>query len=430
MNMSNIINNYHHYDSYTSFEDTLKENKNYTIKSDGDLSLIYFNDPKIGTEKSVVFDVSTNEPVVTQFNKILFNEEAKEFLKDKDWNKIIVEKCYEGTVLTVFNYNNKWYVTTRRCLNADKSIWIKDVSFKTMFDEAIKDKFTYDDLNKNYCYFFVLLHYKNRNLINYSNLGYDVMYKDVIHVMTTKKYENNEIDYNINNKIKKSEQVYFSNLSELIDELELISNDNQIKKTITTEGYILRYYHGEVKNSNFTVMKLQTDLYKKLIKIKPNNSNLHIVYLELYQKDKLTEYLPYFSKYNTDIVRRINNSMRTIAQEILDIYHGTRQQNNPNVYKELKEQYKKTLYDIHGIFIKYRKPKFNNEKNKIISNRSITVHDVYHYLKNKQPLYLRQIYQERIQMLKNNYFDKFLNKECLDTITLTMLMFQEINKTN
>uniref|UniRef100_A0A6C0ABW5 RNA ligase n=1 Tax=viral metagenome TaxID=1070528 RepID=A0A6C0ABW5_9ZZZZ len=418
------------YTDFDTFKKTITEDPTINLKTDGNLSLVYFTDNSENKliDKSIIVENDSMKPLVSLFSKILYNKDAESFLKDKDWSKIVAEKCYEGTVLTVYYSNNKWYVSTRRCLNASDSSWVKNFSYKEMFDEAMENKFDYDELNKDYCYYFVLIHYKNRNLINYSNLGYDVMYKDIIHIQTTKKYSQEEVDYTINTKIKKSEQVYFSNLSELLDDLEEISKDNKLKKVLTTEGYILKYYEGEIKNSDFTVCKLQTDIYQEIAKVKPNNSNLHVAYLELYQKDILTDYLPYFSKYNTDIVRRINNSMRSVAQEILDIYHGTRQQNNPDIYKNLKEQYKKTLYDLHGIFIGYRKPKYINEKEKYIGNRSITVHDVYHYLKNKTPSQLKQIYFERMSMLESPIFDKFLNKDCLDTSTLTTLMFQNSYK--
>ena len=72
------------------------------------------------------------------------------------------------------------------------------------------------------------------------------------------------------------------------------------------------------------MIKLQTEMYQKISKIKPNNSNIYQCYLELYQKDKLQFYLPFVTKYYYDIIKRINNSMRTLSKEILNIYHVTR----------------------------------------------------------------------------------------------------------
>ena len=38
-----------------------------------------------------------------------------------------------------------------------------------LFLEAIENKFSIDELDKDNCYSFVLLHYKNKNIVNYSN---------------------------------------------------------------------------------------------------------------------------------------------------------------------------------------------------------------------------------------------------------------------
>jgi len=116
--------------------------------------------------------------------------------------------------------------------------------------------------------------------------------------------------------------------------------------------------------------------------------------------------------------------MRTVAKEILDIYHGTRQKKSPDTYNNLREQYKKILYGLHGIFINIRKPEYGDAN--IIANRSITVHDVYHYIKSLPPNQLRQLYYDRMHMLECEIYNDVLDKQCLDTLTLSTLMFQNI----
>lgn len=416
-----------------------------SMKDNDDLFILYYDNlPKINTilhskyadqleknTRSCILEKDTLKIIATQFNRIIYNNDAKEFMKDKDWENIIIEKCYEGTILLVYNHKNKWYISTRRCLDASESTWVKNKSYEEMFYECINDKFKLDDLDKDNCYYFVLLHHKNKNIINYSQLGFGTLYNEVIHVMTTKKYTLEEIDYDMN--AKKPEIMTFSNMDELLKSLDVISKDNEAKKTITMEGYIIKYYSGQVKKSQFTVLKLQTDIYQKLIKVKPNNSNMHQSYLELYQNDKLGEYLPYFSKYHSDIINRIDTSIKTLSQEVLDIYHGTRQKKNPEVYNALKDQYKKTIYGLHGLFINFRTPNFkkckDKNKDKDKNLRSITVHDVYHHLKQLPSQQLRQLLYERTFMENDSMFEQFINKECLDITTLTTLMFQNIKKT-
>ena len=226
------------------------------VKEYDNLAIIYYNNipenidtnnffNKIETTcRSYIIEKSTLKPIASQYNKILYNDEAKEFLKDKNWSQVQVQKCYEGTMLLVFNYDNIWYVSTRRCLNAEDSKWIKNKSYREMFDEAMNSKFTFNDLNKDYCYFFILVHHKNKNLINYNKFGKD--YKMLFHILTTKKYTLEEV----NNKIKGAnyiESESFENYNKLINTLDSISADNEANFRITERTQL------KVKMKNLTI---------------------------------------------------------------------------------------------------------------------------------------------------------------------------------
>ena len=190
---------------------------------------------------------------------------------------------------------------------------------------------------------------------------------------------------------------------------------------VTTEGYVLKYYHGEKGKSPFTTLKLQTNIYETLMKLKPNNSNIYQCFLELYQKDKLGEFLPYFTKYGGDVLKRIHISMQTISKELLDLYHITRNKKNIDLYNELTNSYKKCLYEIHGLYIKNRSQDFEDGVDKGGSIRSINVFDIYKYLKNVPSNELRQIYYDRMNSLENPLY-VFLNKKCINTMTQSTLM--------
>lgn len=412
------------------------------FKENDKLAILYYNDLQNEEAKelelscrSCIIDKSTMKIIGSQFNKIIYNNDALDYLEKylgtSKWDQVVVQKCYEGTSLLVYNYEDKWYVSTRRCLNSEDSTWVKGKSYREMFNEAINGKFELDDLNRDYCYHFVLVHHKNKNIVNYSYLGKD--YTEVFHTMTTEKYTLNEIKYDqskINDKIKYVHEESFTDLKDLENSLKKLSKYNEYTKKITTEGYILKVYKGEPFNSPFTILKLQTPIYQKIMKIKPNNSNIHQSYIELYQKDKLVEFLPYFTKYNNDITRRINYAMKNLAKEILDLYHCTRQRKNASVYNNLSEQYKKTLYGLHGLYIEHRKQDFrnnnqnnqNNKKQFDNGSRSINVHDVYHFLKNLPPTELRQLFYERMILL-NNDAQIPINKNCIYTKTQSLLMF-------
>lgn len=412
------------------------------FKEQEDLCIIYYDniqtESKSHTEeatelehwtRSCILDKSTMTLVASQFNKILYNDEAEEIIKNSNWDNIVINACHEGTMLLVFNHNDTWYVSTRRCLDAGKSKWIRNKSYREMFNETIEGKFSLDDLDTNNVYYFILVHYKNRNIID--NTRYGDYYKNVIHVMTTEKYTMNEVDYTINENVTKSELLNYSSLEEVQNSLVNISQNDEINKSVSSEGYILRVYEGEVGKSRFQSLKLQTSIYQTLMKMKPNNSNLHQIYLELYQKDLLYEFLPYFTKYSNDVIRRINGSMKTMSKEILDLYHKTRNKKNNDIYNNLKDQYKKVIYELHGQYIRNRGKDFVDGIEKPQDeqrSKPVRVHDVYHYLKLLSSQNLRKLYYERTLMLDDGTLLDILNKNCMNTRVQTTLMFKDMIK--
>lgn len=411
-----------------------------SLKEDDDLCIIYYNNvPNNNTTRdksiealesscrSLILDKLTLKPLVTQYNKILYNADSLDFLKDKSWSQIVVQKCYEGTLIMIFFHNNKWYVTTRRCLNAQESTWIRNKSYYDMFIEAMEGKFTFEELNKNYCYHFVLIHHKNKNIVSYNWLGRE--YKELFHILTTEKYLLDEINCKINDKVSYVAKEKFDTMDDLLKELNKQNDLDKTYQKITSEGYILRYYTGEIYKSPFITLKLQTSIYDTLMKLKPNNSNIYQCFLELYQKDKLNEFLPFFTRYGNEVIKRIHISIKNLSKETLDLYHLTRNKNNNEIYNNLTEQYKKCLYEIHGIYIKNRKQDFENgiDNKKLGSTRSINVFDIYHYLKNMPANELRQLYFDRMNISINDKF-KFINRNCIDTMTQSTLMFKNYKK--
>ena len=431
----------------------LQPNKyNISLKENDDICMLYYNtnlaiddsnnsnnqqrDPNIikfeVACRNAIIEKSTLKLLLTQYNKILYNSETKQFLKDKSFKNGVIQKCYEGTLILVFNHNNKWYVTTRRCIDATESIWVDGKSYYELFVDAMQNKFTFDDLNINYCYQFILVHHKNKNIVSYDSLGNE--YKELFHSMTNEKYTLNEVEHKLNN-VKYIPIENFNNFDELENQLKIIDESDRNNRKVTLEGYVIRYYDNETHTGPYTLMKLQTNIYDRLMKIKPNNSNLHQGFLELYQTDNLNEFLPYFTTYIGEVVRRINNSMKTISTEILNLYHMTRNKSNSDLYNMLPDQYKRVLYEIHGIYIKNKqqdnndKPELemmeDNEQSKNIK-RTINVYDIYHYLKQLSPNKLRQLYYDRHNIITNNEATKFpfINTHCIYTMTQSILMYK------
>lgn len=396
--------------------DELKEritNAKLGFKEDENLLIIYSESNQLtgvpidDEIKSLIIDKTTLKPIVSQFNKLIYNDDAIKYLENKDWNNVTVKHCYEGTMIIVFYSHDKWYVCTRKCLDARKSYWIKDRSYYDLFMDTISDSFKLEDLNTNYCYHFILIHYENKNIVDYT--GFGDYYKKLSLAMTTEKYTLNRVQYKINDDIIYPHIVKFNCADDIITELQKISEKDKNAQHITTEGFILEY----VENGEVTLLKLQTPIYKYIASIKPNVSNIDAMFLELYQKNLLKEIVPYFTHQSGYVINRIHSSMKTLAMEVLNIYHITRGHKNEQLYAKLPSCYKHALFDIHGLYLsEIRKPNTSEFSGK----HSITIYDVYNCLKKLDSFTLRKMFIDRLTFIDDLEMRQYTQCNCFQTM--------------
>ena len=72
--------------------------------------------------RSVILNRETLDIVCYTCNTPICNMKALNIIL-KNNNNLEFYNCYEGTLLSVFNHNDKWYTSTRRCLDAKNSNW-------------------------------------------------------------------------------------------------------------------------------------------------------------------------------------------------------------------------------------------------------------------------------------------------------------------
>jgi len=304
-----------------------------------------------------------------------------------NWNECQVFKNYIGTYVIFFKYNNINYYCTKYKINHYENSFVQQVA-KNIFDndetfepivrilisQRLKHIFTYDE---------------NFNLIN------------------------NNI-YTLDNS-----KLFYS----CYDELDFEHNDNikkmESNKKLFNAGYLIKY------NGYFYL--LQNKLYEKINNLLPKYTNINKIYLDLYKTDNLNFIINYISLYPSDVIKRINLSIKTLSKEYLNIYHLTRKKAHPEIYEKLDEINKKILYDLHTIFIETRKNEFiiNNE---IADKKSLTVDVVYKYLKKIDIDILEKIYLERnklIELIKNVFNNdnfKIFFEDCINTKTISYLL--------
>lgn len=101
------------------------------------------DDPEIVKQcRGVVFDKEGNIVLKSFPYTIEYTEENKEEIsKDINLSECLVYDAYEGAIIKMFYYQNKWFVSTNRKLDAYRSKWASKESFGFFFQEALEYEF-------------------------------------------------------------------------------------------------------------------------------------------------------------------------------------------------------------------------------------------------------------------------------------------------
>jgi hypothetical protein len=78
------------------------------------------------------------------------SKELKEVFTESNFLNWSFFNSYEGTLLRLFNFKGKWYLSTHHKLNAFRSKWSSKDSFGTLFVNALKDRYLSSDTFRNF----------------------------------------------------------------------------------------------------------------------------------------------------------------------------------------------------------------------------------------------------------------------------------------
>jgi hypothetical protein len=277
--------------------------------------------------RSIIFD--------TVNNKILsYSHPNIEYLTNLPTEENIFTESHEGTLISIFYHNNKWFYTTRREIDMYKTHKItrdskSELSHGLMFEDALlKLNLRIQDfetgLNKDNQYYIELVHHDNSFNISYESRFGEKYAK--LFLLFVRNGLNS-----IPCKLESIENNPELNLGMVQEQL----NNNEA----CVEGYIYI-------NNNHMCKVLHSSYYNKM-KFNPGLKTLQEQYIYLYQKDLLLEYVSKNNKkvYKTtelgedvEVVGLMSCIFLYISQRLLDIYYKF---NNNNMVHREEELFKK-----------------------------------------------------------------------------------------
>ena len=413
---------------------------------DDNLLLVYtkfedspYSKTKLKNEcRSLIIDVEKKQIVSYTCNTPICNLEAMNYLLEHNDNTMEIYKCYEGTLMSLFFNNGKWYLSTRRCLDSKTSVW-NESSHYDLFIDVLKEE-GYDKLedftkllNDNYCFNFILIHHKNQNIVNYTK-EFGEEYKKLCLAFVRNKEDLSEVEYNdLSNFIPSDmKHIFISKKVESLEEynskINTFNNDDILN--CSDEGVIIKLRENNVS----TYLKLQTYPYQfnKAIGLE---KNIFKGFINLYQNDKLSGYLenntnliaykkivnPINIQESYDTIGVVDSVFKVCTSELYELFKllwnlktGKPLQKN-GLYDILPQEYKSMLYGIRGLYFKNKSSIYNSE-DKNIKKIYLQIKDIYQHIKTidtdtlEQYLRVRKLMANWVKSDPNNENLKKFNK--------------------
>jgi hypothetical protein len=228
---------------------------------------------------------------------------------------------YEGALIRMFYFGNKWYISTHRKLNAFTSKWSSKKSFGSCFVDALENYFTSDDnllntlpgdvsmsilerfqnsLNKDKQYMFLISHNEeNRIVCEAPNIP------NIFHVGT---FVDGQLTLTDNVGLKYPPKLNFNNVKELCSYVNTI-NYTQIQGVIVFAPNNKQY-------------KIVHDEYMNLFKIRGNEPSIKFRYLQIrtnkFYANKLAYLYPNMKNHFDEYERALFEISKFIYKSYID----------------------------------------------------------------------------------------------------------------
>lgn len=452
----------------SSFIDQIKNNAEYNIDSvkkeffnksimtkfyENENLLLVYHKYDIPTKsllenycRSLVLDATTLNIISYSCQTLTCNKEAQQIILNNSQLPFKYYRCYEGSLLSLFNHNNKWYLSTRRCLDAKESTW-NNISHWDMFNSVLeKENITFDDfcsqLNSANGYYFVLIHHNLKNIVDYTPVFGDKYAKLCLAFVRNKETQEEIFGYNL---------PQFSNIfkSEEISMEQFCNENNKININVDNEGIICK---TNIENA-YHLLKLQSTSYQ-FSKAMGTSTNIFKGYIYLYQIGILKEYLnnynnhknlekiqnPYNISEHFDIIGVVDAIFKVLTLELFELFKllwnfKTKEHQNSELYKILPKEYKDILFGLRGLL-------FQIKTNRITDNNksSFGIKNIYNYLKALDVEQICALLRQRKLMfnwiimsenpIKNNMIEEVNSEVVLNNLKLinNLKLFRKISE--
>lgn len=327
------------------------------ISEDGNLVLFKysqidsdFNEEIVNEARGIILEKNTWRVVRYAFKKFFNYQEP--FAARIDWNSATASSKEDGSLISLYWYDDKWNIATNGTIDAYKAKIDGDVvyeNFGELFQAAAKNcHLSFDSLNTDYCYTFELCSAFNRVILEYKE-------PQIFHIGTRDLRSLQEIEVDIGvQKPKAYDITNEKSCEELVESL----NDKH------HEGIVVR-------DKFYNRIKMKTTSYFALHHVVNNHKITAERALDLIRTNEHGEFLSYFpcyAAYFNDLELQYKNALISVekVKDYVEVFKATRQDK-----RQFATQIKD--FDLKPIYFAIYDGKWNEDLSNLTSKQMISL---------------------------------------------------------
>ena len=368
-------------------------NDNFNIKkytfNNNEYDIIKYDKEKlknIENNDDIYKILSKYRSVIVRNNKVVVFSPQKSLNFEKfknEYNNLSecwLEDFVDGTMINVFydNINSSWEIATKSTVggnivffndiknysffDCDKQFeYYNNITFRSMFFESCNaNNFDLNNLDKDYCYTFVMQHPFNRIVTP--------VHKPQLFLVKVYKIDNTNfpnvdiIEKNITELINKPPYIFLNTGIQFINKYPINNTLDDLYLYNTNKQSPYYCLGSIIYNIDGTRTKIRNVNYEDVRKLRGNQPKLQYNYLSLKKENRIKEFLHYypehvliFNKFKLLIYNYTNELFSNYIQCFIK---------KQKLLKEYDFQYKNHMYHLHQKYINDLKPinKFVDKK--------------------------------------------------------------------
>lgn len=296
--------------------DTLKDELGIEYNEYGSLIILNYsqidspkNHPIVLECRGLILEKESFNVICYPLKRFFNYLEVTEVTENFDFNKAVGLQKLDGTLISLFNYKDKWLMSTRGVIENTSNVGMADITFKELFQRAANQYPAFwANLDKKLTYCFELTALENRVVTIY--------HERKLHLILARELETlKELSLKDLESLAKKLGVEFPNKVTFNNGDELL--DLARKLATLEEGFVAVIFESYDEDGiSFKRVKIKNPAYVAIHHLKDRSGRSMRSFISLIRSNNMDEFLGYFPEF-TPLVETVKKAYNRYVEDIV-----------------------------------------------------------------------------------------------------------------